>query len=81
MARRSHQTRVGKSGSISTWAHNPHIKYGRGNRRGYAMVELSPARATVHFQGLDDVHRAESGVSTLARVVVHDGMPGVARSA
>lgn len=61
-------------------AHNPHIKYGRSDRRGYAMVELTATRATVRFQGLDDVHRADSGVSTLARFVVDDGRPGVARA-
>jgi alkaline phosphatase D len=58
---------------------NPHIKYGRGDRRGYVMMEVTPSRTTAHFQGLDDVQRVDSGVSTIARFVVKDGRAGVVR--
>lgn len=60
-------------------AQNPHIKYGRSDRRGYVMMEVTPARATVRFQGLDDVRRADSGISTIASFILDDRKPGVTR--
>ncbi|HEY0847763.1 MAG TPA: alkaline phosphatase D family protein [Noviherbaspirillum sp.] len=62
-------------------AQNPHIKYGRSDRRGYAMMEITPERMQVRFQALDDVHRADTGVSTIARFLVEDGRPEVNRTA
>jgi alkaline phosphatase D len=58
-------------------AQNPHIKFGRSDVRGYAMVEVTPVGMAVQFQALNDVHRADSGVTTLARFIVEDGSPGV----
>jgi alkaline phosphatase D len=58
-------------------AQNPHIKFGRSDRRGYAMVEVTPAGMAVQFQAMNDVHRADSGVATIARFMVEDGNPGV----
>jgi alkaline phosphatase D len=60
-------------------AENPHIKYGRSDRRGFGMAEITPTRTIVQFQGLDDVLRADSGLSTLASFVVEDGKAGVVR--
>lgn len=60
-------------------AHNPHIKFGRSDRRGFVWMELTPARTTVRFQVLDDVKRADSGLTTLARFVVEEGKPGIVR--
>jgi alkaline phosphatase D len=57
-------------------AQNPHIKYGRSDRRGFVMMEVTPARTTARFLGLDDVRRGDSGSSTLASFVVEDGRPG-----
>jgi alkaline phosphatase D len=62
-------------------AHNPHIKFGRSDRRGFVMMEVTPARTTARFQALDDVWREDSGVSTLASFVVEDARPGVLRAA
>lgn len=62
-------------------AQNPHIKYGRSDVRGYVMMEVTPSRMTVRFQGLDDVRRADTGVSTVATFVVEDGKPVAARAA
>ena len=56
---------------------NPHIKYGRSDRRGFMLMEVTPHSTTTHFVGLDDVHNAGSGVATLARFVVHAGRPGL----
>jgi len=58
-------------------AQNPHIKYGRSDCRGYVMMEVSAARTTAHFRGLDDVSRADSGMATVASFVVEDGRPGI----
>jgi len=58
-------------------ANNPHIKYGRGDRRGFVMMNVTAARATVEFQALDDVQRGDSPASTVARFLVEDGQPGV----
>lgn len=61
-------------------AQNPHIKYGRSDRRGYVMMEVKPSAATVRFQALDDVRLAESGVFTAARFEIEDGRAGVMRT-
>jgi alkaline phosphatase D len=58
-------------------ADNPHIKYGRSDRRGFVMVNVTPERTTVQFQALEDVQRADSAISTVARFAVHDGHAGV----
>ena len=59
-------------------AMNPHIRYGRSDRRGFVLMDITPRSSTVLFQGLDDVKRASSGVSTLAGFTVMDGRPGMA---
>jgi alkaline phosphatase D len=61
-------------------AHNPHIKFGRSDRRGFVMMELTPARAVARFQALDDVWRADSAVTTLASFAVEDGRAGAVRT-
>lgn len=58
-------------------ADNPHIKYGRSDRRGFVMMEVSTKETRAHFRALDDVGRDDSGVSTVAGFVVQDGRPGV----
>lgn len=57
-------------------ADNPHILYGRSDRRGFVLVELAPASMQVKFMGLDDVFRSDSAASTLASFIVEDGKPG-----
>ncbi|MET3130982.1 alkaline phosphatase D [Oxalobacteraceae bacterium GrIS 1.11] len=58
-------------------AMNPHLKYGRSDKRGFMWMEIKPERSTTWFQALDDVHERNSGLATLARFVVEDGKPGV----
>jgi alkaline phosphatase D len=58
---------------------NPHIKFGRSDRRGFVMMEMTPLHSVAHFQALDDVHDVNSGMTTLARFVVEDGRPGIMR--
>ncbi|WP_151639293.1 alkaline phosphatase D family protein [Noviherbaspirillum aerium] len=56
-------------------ADNPHIQYGRSDRRGYMMLDVKPARIVTRFQALDDVRTAESGVATVASFIVEEGRP------
>ncbi len=56
--------------------HNPHVVLARPDRRGYAVAEVTPARWTTTLRVVDDVARADSGIATLARFVVDDGVPG-----
>jgi alkaline phosphatase D len=55
---------------------NPQLKYGRGDRRGYATVDLTAARCTVGFEAVDDVKQKDSPVHRLATFVVEDGVTG-----
>ncbi|RJF99615.1 alkaline phosphatase D family protein [Noviherbaspirillum saxi] len=61
-------------------AHNPHIKYGRSDMRGYMLLELQPGQLSMRFQGLADVRQARSPVSTIARFIVEDGKPGLVKT-
>lgn len=55
---------------------NPHLKYGRGDKRGFATIELTAARCTVGFEALDDEKRRDGQVQRLATFVVEDGVAG-----
>jgi len=59
-------------------AMNPHIRYGRSDRRGYMLLEITPQRSKVLFQGLDDVKDKASGIGTLASFEVAAGRAGLA---
>jgi len=59
---------------------NPHILLARSDQRGYAVTEVTPERWTTTLRVVDDVARADSGISTLARFVVEDGVPGPQRA-
>jgi alkaline phosphatase D len=61
-------------------AMNPQIKYGRGDKRGFMLLEMTPKRTTTLFQGLDDVRDKHSGLATLASFTVIDGLPGLVRT-
>jgi alkaline phosphatase D len=57
-------------------ADNPAIHYGRADKRGYAIMELSPKSCAVHFQALDDVRDPHSPIRRLASFAVEDGVAG-----
>ena len=57
-------------------AANPQLRYGRGDRRGYATAELTMARATIGFEAVDDEKQKDSQVRRLATFVVEDGVTG-----
>jgi alkaline phosphatase D len=58
-------------------ANNPHMKYGRSDKRGFTLLDVTPKGTTTMFMGLDDVRNADSGVERLASFYVTDGRPGV----
>jgi len=55
---------------------NPHLKYVRGDQRGYVRVDLSSTRLEAALVGLETVKRPDSPARVLARFVVEDGRPG-----
>lgn len=61
-------------------AMNPHVKYGRSDRRGFMLLEITPERTHTTFVGLDDVRDAHSGATVLASFEVKNGRPGPQQS-
>ena len=61
-------------------AHNPHILLNRADQRGYAVCEVTPDRWTTTLRAVDNVAQADSALSTQARFVVKDGVPGPERA-
>ena len=59
---------------------NPHIRYGRSDKRGYVRAAIAGGRFSAEMIGLDNVKRADSDASVLARFVVEDGRPGAQRA-
>ncbi|MFD2367152.1 alkaline phosphatase D family protein [Pseudoduganella sp. GCM10020061] len=58
---------------------NPHVKYGRSDKRGYMLMEITPGETRTIFLGLDDVRDERSGIAALASFRVRDGRPGPER--
>jgi alkaline phosphatase D len=56
---------------------NSHIKYGRSDRRGFMLIELTPKQTRTDFIAIDDIAKADSSVTTVARFMVQDGRPGI----
>lgn len=59
---------------------NPHIRYGRSDKRGYMMLEVTPSGTNARFMGLDDVRNVQSGAAPLATFRVDDGRPGLVQT-
>ncbi len=55
---------------------NPHVHYGRGDRRGAVVFDLDAKHLQARLLSVDDDQRADSSVSTLASFVVEAGRPG-----
>jgi alkaline phosphatase D len=60
-------------------AQNPHVRYGRSDRRGFMLLEVRPSGTRTRFMGLDDVRDARSKVAEVAGFRVADGRVGVER--
>ena len=59
---------------------NPHMLYGRSDRRGSMLLEVTPQATKARFMGLDDVRDARSRQTQLAAFSVDDGRPRVERA-
>lgn len=57
-------------------AENTHLKYGRGDKRGYVRVEIKPKQLHADLRAMESVQTRDAACSTLARFVVEDGRPG-----
>jgi alkaline phosphatase D len=58
-------------------AMNPHIRYGRSDRRGYMLLEVTPKETRTRFMGLDEVRDPKTVQRELAAFRVVDGKMGV----
>jgi len=57
-------------------ARNPHLKYLRGDKRGYAVVDITRSACHAHFDVVDDVTDPKTGKRRLASFAVAAGKPG-----
>ena len=60
-------------------AENPHLKYGRGDRRGYVRVEIGPKQLSVDLRAMETVQERAAACATLVSYIVEDGRPGAQR--
>ena len=58
---------------------NPHVKFGRSDKRGFMLMEFTPARTSTIFMALDDVRDPHTAAVKLASFVVEDGVAGAKR--
>jgi alkaline phosphatase D len=58
---------------------NPHMLYGRSDRRGYMLMEVTPSATRTRFMALDDVRDPASGQSEAAAFTVADSSPRLRR--
>jgi alkaline phosphatase D len=58
-------------------AKNPHLRYGRSDKRGYGVMTLERKGCSVEFRAVDDEKDPSSAARTLARFAVENGRPGV----
>jgi len=59
---------------------NPHMLYGRSDRRGYVRASIAGGRFNAELVGLETVKKPESRAEVMARFVVEDGKPGPQRA-
>jgi alkaline phosphatase D len=56
---------------------NAHLHYADSSKRGYGVIDLTPARATMRFRVLGNEKVRTTGVSTERTLFVRAGQPGV----
>ena len=55
---------------------NPHVRYARGDMRGYVSFDLDAKRLSARLMAVDRIADPASGITTAARFVVEAGRPG-----
>ncbi|MBR7777855.1 alkaline phosphatase D family protein [Undibacterium rugosum] len=56
---------------------NPHLVYGRSDKRGFMLSDINATSMTTQYLALDDVSKADSGIQVLKSFVVEHGKPGI----
>jgi alkaline phosphatase D len=65
--------------TLAQMENNPHMLYGRSDKRGFMLLDVTPGAATARFMGLDDVRDARSTLAQLAAFSVGAGTPRIRR--
>jgi alkaline phosphatase D len=71
----------GRKQTDTAQANNPHIRFARGDKRGYVTVALDQKQAQVQLRTLANEKAPDSAISVLASFVVSSGRPGAEREA
>ncbi|MEO8558066.1 MAG: alkaline phosphatase D family protein [Rhodospirillales bacterium] len=61
-------------------AKNPHLKYARAERRGYATLKLDGKTAQATFRAVGDVTDEDTGIEDLARFAIENGKAGAQKA-
>ncbi|HEX2825209.1 MAG TPA: alkaline phosphatase D family protein [Burkholderiales bacterium] len=59
---------------------NPHFRFANGARRGYATLDITPARCVARLRTVGTVKEPDAPIHTLATFAVEDGRPGAHRA-
>ena len=59
---------------------NPHIQYGRSDKRGYMLMEITPTTLSTQMMGLDDVRDPKTKVAALATFQIAAGRSKIERT-
>jgi alkaline phosphatase D len=60
--------------------YNPHVKYFRGDKRGYTRIRVTPETMTGDMRIVDSIDTRTSPASTDASYVIENGKPGAVRA-
>jgi alkaline phosphatase D len=69
----------GQATTQRVMGHNPHMRFGKSDQRGYTVLEVQGKLATAHLRVVDSVRQPEAVASTAASFVVESGRPGAQR--
>ena len=67
----------GNARTAERLAENPHFVFADAQRKGYGLLDYTPAELRTTLRVVDDVTRADAAIDTLARFVVQAGRPVV----
>ena len=67
----------GNTRTAERLAENPHFVFADAQRKGYGLLDYTPAELRTTLRVVDDVTRPDAGIETLARFVVQAGRPVV----
>lgn len=63
---------------VASLSHNPHVRFHDVEKRGYVLHKVDRAGWRSDLRAVEDVKRAGSSVSSLKRIAIRAGRPGVA---